>query len=71
MNLWKNSKKKSHKVKMEIEKLITDLNNLQKNKVQFFKLVFGKENIDVGKLMDEIDFLRKVSESTTLHKKLL
>jgi hypothetical protein len=56
---------------MEIEKLITDLNNLQKNKVQFFKLVFGKENIDVGKLMDEIDFLRKVSESTTLHKKLL
>jgi hypothetical protein len=71
MNLWKNLKKKSHKVKMEIEKLITDLNNLQKNKVQFFKLVFGKENIDVGKLMDEIDFLRKVSESTTLHKKLL
>jgi len=71
MNLWKNLKKKSHKVKMEIEKLITDLNNLQKNKVQFFKLVFGKENIDVEKLMDEIDFLRKVSESTTLHKKLL
>jgi len=71
MNLWKNLKKKSHKVKMEIEKLITDLNNLQKNKVQFFKLVFGKENIDVGKLMDEIDFLRKVSESTTLRKKLL
>ena len=71
MNLWKNLKKKSHKVKMEIEKLITDLNNLQKNKVQFFKLVFGKENIDVGKLMDEIDFLRKVPEFGTLRKKLL
>jgi hypothetical protein len=56
---------------MEIEKLITDLNNLQKNKVQFFKLVFGKENIDVGKLMDEIDFLRKVPEFGTLRKKLL
>ena len=56
---------------MEIEKLHEDLENLQKNRTEFFKLVFGKQNIEVEKLIQEIDFLQKVPKNDTLCKKLL
>ena len=56
---------------MEIEKLFEDLKNLQENKTEFFKLVFGKQNIKVEKLIEEIDFLQKVPKNDTLCKKLL
>ena len=56
---------------MEIEKLFEDLKNLQENKTEFFKLVFGKQNIEVEKLIQEIDFLQKVPKNDTLCKKLL
>jgi len=56
---------------MEIEKLLEDLKNLQENKTEFFKLVFGKQNIKVEKLIEEIDFLQKVVKNDTLCKKLL
>lgn len=51
---------------MEIEKLLEDLENLQKNRTEFFKLVFGKQNIEVEKLIQEIDFLQKVVKNDTL-----
>lgn len=56
---------------MEIEKLLEDLENLQKNRTEFFKLVFGKQNIEVEKLIQEIDFLQKVVKNDTFRKKLL
>lgn len=56
---------------MEIEKLLEDLKNLRENKTEFFKLVFGKQNIEVEKIIEEIDFLQKVVKSDTLSKKLL
>ena len=56
---------------MEIEKLLEDLKNLRENKTEFFKLVFGKQNIEVKKIIEEIDFLQKVVKSDTLRKKLL
>ena len=56
---------------MEIEKLLEDLKNLQENKTEFFKLVFGKQNIEVEKVIQEIDFLQKVVKNDTLCKKLL
>ena len=56
---------------MEIEKLLEDLKNLRENKTEFFKLVFGKQNIEVEKLIQEIDFLQKVPKNDTLCKKLL
>jgi hypothetical protein len=51
---------------MEIKKLLEDLENLQKNRTEFFKLVFGKQNIEVEKLIQEIDFLQKVVKNDTL-----
>lgn len=56
---------------MEIEKLLEDLKNLRENKTEFFKLVFGKHNIEAEKIIEEIYFLQKVVKSDTLPKKLL
>jgi len=47
------------------------LKNLRENKTEFFKLVFGKQKIEVEKIIEEIDFLQKVVKSDTLYKKLL
>ncbi len=41
---------------MEIEKLLEDLKNLRENKTEFFKLVFGKQNIEVKKLIQEVNY---------------